>query len=71
MVARHMTCVTNPDSKVHAAIMGPTWGRQDPGRPHVDPMNLVIWEAIIWTNADFIRLLGMNQGEILIKSQKL
>ena len=24
--------------------MGPIWGRQDPGGPHVDPMNLAIWE---------------------------
>ena len=24
-----------PDSKVHGANMGPIWGRQDPGRPHV------------------------------------
>ena len=31
-----------PDSKVHGANMGPTWGRQDPGGPHVDPMNLGI-----------------------------
>ena len=30
-------------SKVHGANMGPTWGRQDPGGPHVDPMNLAIW----------------------------
>ena len=29
-----------PDSKVHGANMGPTWGRQDPGGPHVGPMNL-------------------------------
>ena len=27
--------------------MGPTWGRQDPGGPHVDPMNLAIW-VIHW-----------------------
>ena len=31
------------DSKIHGAIMGPIWGRQDSGRPHVGPMNLVIW----------------------------
>ena len=30
------------DSKVHGANMDPPWGRQDPGRPHVDPMSLVI-----------------------------
>ena len=32
-----------PDSKVHGANMGPIWGRQDPGGPHVDPMNFVLW----------------------------
>ena len=32
-----------PDSKVHGANMGPTWGRQDPGWPHVGHMNLAIW----------------------------
>ena len=32
-----------PDSKVHGANMGHTWGRQDPGDPHVGPMNLAIW----------------------------
>ena len=31
-----------PDSKVHGANMGPTWGRQDPGGPHVGPMNFAI-----------------------------
>ena len=30
-----------PDSKAHRANMRPIWGRQDPGRPHVDPMNFV------------------------------
>ena len=34
----------HPDSKVHEANMGPIWGRQDPGGPHVGPMNFVIWE---------------------------
>ena len=24
--------------------MGPIWGRQDPGGPHVAPMNFAIWE---------------------------
>ena len=33
-----------PDSKVHGANMGPVWGRQDPGGPHVGPMNLAIWD---------------------------
>ena len=33
-----------PDNKVHGANMGPIWGRQDPGGPHVDPMNFAIWD---------------------------
>ena len=32
-----------PDSKVHGANMGHTWGRQDPGGPHVGHVNLAIW----------------------------
>ena len=32
-----------PDSRFHGANMGPTWGRQDPGGPHVGHMNLDIW----------------------------
>ena len=31
-----------PDSKVHGADIGPTWGRRDPGGPHVGHVNLVI-----------------------------
>ena len=34
---------SDPDSKVHGAHMGPIWGGQDPGGPHVGPMNLAIW----------------------------
>ena len=34
-----------PNGKVHGANMGPTWGRQDPGGPHVGPMNLAFWDA--------------------------
>ena len=32
-----------PDSKVHGADMGHTWGRQNPGGSHVGHMNLAIW----------------------------
>ena len=39
---------TNPDSKIHWANMGPIWGRQDPGGPHVGPMNFAIdWQALV------------------------
>ena len=31
-----------PDSQVHGAYMGTIWGRQDPGGPHVGPMNFTI-----------------------------
>ena len=34
---------TSPDSKIHGANMGSTWGRQDPDGSHVGPMNLAIW----------------------------
>ena len=37
-----------PDSKVHGAKMGPIWGRQDPGGPHVGPMNFAIWDFNPW-----------------------
>ena len=37
-----------PDSKVHGANMGPIWGRQDPGGPHVGPMNLAIRDNVVW-----------------------
>ena len=36
-----------PDSKDHGANMGPIWGRQDPGGPHVDTMNFAIWVWIV------------------------
>ena len=29
------------------ANMGPIWGRQDPGGPHVGPMNLAIWVTCV------------------------
>ena len=39
--------LSNPDSKVHWDNMGPIWGRQSPGGPHVGPMNLAIWEDLL------------------------
>ena len=40
---RFVALLDYPDIKVHGANMGPIWGRQDPGGPHVGPMNSVIW----------------------------
>ena len=34
-----------PDSKVHGDSMGTIWGRQDPGGPHVGPINFAIWDG--------------------------
>ena len=50
MTARRYTQLEKayPDSKVHEANMGPTWGRQDPGGPHVGHMNLAIWVDYIY-----------------------
>ena len=42
-----------PDSKVHVANMGSIWGRQDPGGPHVGPMNFAIWEVLFQRRAFF------------------
>ena len=33
----------DPDSKIHGANVGPTWGRQNPGGPHVSHTDLAIW----------------------------
>ena len=35
-----------PDSKVHGANMGPMWGQQDPGGPHVGQMDFGIWDGL-------------------------
>ena len=37
---------SNPDSKVHEAYMGLTWGRPDPVGHHAGPMNLAIREPL-------------------------
>ena len=38
------SCI-KPDNKVHEANMGLVWGLQDPGGPHVGPMNFAIWDV--------------------------
>ena len=42
---------SHPDSKVRGANKGPIWGRQDPGGPHVGPMNFVICQYRLWWGA--------------------
>ena len=55
-----------PDTKVHGANMGPIWGRQDPGGPHVGPMNLDVWEdpATKANNALMVSLLLIRAATI-------
>ena len=37
--------------------MGPIWGRQDPGGPHVGPMNFAFWEGdLVPTKCGFVKL---------------
>ena len=51
----YMLFKAHPVSKVHGANMGPIWGRQDPGGPHVGPMNFAIWVgwSISWNGIEF------------------
>ena len=52
-----------PDSKVHGAKMGPIWGRQDPGGPHVGPMNLVIWDTVVsFRHKRYVASSGLSCG---------
>ena len=43
---------TYPDSDVNGAIMGPTWGRQDPVELHVAPRNLATWVVTVVTTSN-------------------
>ena len=63
-----------PDSKVHGANMGSIWGRQDPGAPHVGPINIVIWDHNVLmlspTKSSFLRaeiLLVNSVGNMFCK----
>ena len=38
--------LNSPDSKVHGANMGPTWGWKDPGGFHVGPINFALWDLM-------------------------
>ena len=44
LVALCLLMPIQPGSKVHGANMEPIWDRQDPGGPHVGPMNIAIWD---------------------------
>ena len=63
---RKINCQCAPDSKVHGTIMGPIWGRQDPGGPMLAPWTLLsgvfcchgIWMACDPTTMNLIALLS-------------
>ena len=40
--------MSSPDNKVNWVNMGHISGRQDPGGPHVGPMNFAIWEVFVF-----------------------
>ena len=33
-----------PENNVNGAYMGPTWGPQNPGGPHLGHVNIAIWD---------------------------
>ena len=61
-----------PDNKIHGANMGPIWGRQDRGGPHVGPVNLAIWGALKKTSTVYFKFQTIHiHVSILICSQNL
>ena len=61
-----------PDSNVHGANIGPTWGRQDPGEPHVGPMNFAIWvmRDIVWVIVDKMKLQLIKEAHSISKRSR-
>ena len=45
--------------------MGPIWGRQDPGGPHVGPMNFAVWLYIIPESIYILESNGINNNQIM------
>ena len=57
-----------PDSKVHGVNMGPIWVRQDPGGPHVGPMDFAILD--ITENGKDIRKITIKIPHLLLSELK-
>ena len=57
-----------PDSKVYGANMGPTWGRQDPGGPHVAPINLAIRVLVNPAPKGKVHLMIYDHGFVILWS---
>ena len=65
-----MSMLSSPDSKVHRANMGPIWGQQDPGGPHVGPKNFAIWVAFCprlpkYNTLAFLRMIWLDYAASL------
>ena len=56
--------MSGADSKVYGANTGPTLGRQDPGGPHVGPMDLAICQALVEFCSDRFKQ-GVNLTPLL------
>ena len=41
-----------PDSNVDGDNMGSIWGRQDPGGPHIGPVNFAIWVVLYGVSSE-------------------
>ena len=59
------------DSKVHGANMGPIWGRQDPGVPHVGPTYFAVWDMLLHSYSfrlhDFVAAMSweVSMGSVI------
>ena len=68
-----------PESKIHGANVGHTWGRQDPGGPHIDYMNLVIRVSYVlqsslrdlslWAQLNHLHFLLKSSARVTTKNQ--
>ena len=56
-----------PNSKVHGANIRPIWGRQDPGGPHVGPMNFAITGGS-FSNITYQERLSMHNMILQLRS---
>ena len=52
-----------PDNKVHGPNMGHIWGWQDPGGPHVGPMNFAVWVDALYYLSNPMEWLLTHWGQ--------
>ena len=52
--------------------MGPIWGRQDPGGPHVGPMHFAIWDMhlMFWSNITKVLTFREHTGHYTVYPKK-